>query len=71
MTKYKVYLVAVASTVIEVEAEDGDAAVEAAFEHSLPYAPYGCGFDLGDWGTASELWPRFNKPEDDYEEVTE
>jgi hypothetical protein len=71
MTKYRVYLVATASTTVEVEAEDGEAAVEQALSGDLPlpFAPAFAGFDLGDWTTESELSPQYNKPEDDYEEV--
>lgn len=69
MTKrFQVYLVTTASCVIEVEAEDGEAAVELALQEDLPYAPAFAGFDLGDWTTASELWPQHSKPEDDYDE---
>jgi hypothetical protein len=67
--KFRVYLVTTASTVVEVEAEDGEEAIEKAFETPLPYAPAFAGFDLGDWTLPSELMPEFNKPEDDYEEV--
>jgi|GEM_PF-5210659 len=68
MTKYRVYLVAVASVVREVEAEDGDEAVAAALDTNLPRTNPFDGYDLGDWMTASEL-DRTNKPEDDYEEI--
>lgn len=69
MPKFIVYLVTTASTSVAVEAEDGEDAVEKAFETSLPYASAFAGFDLGDWMTPSGLMPEFNKPEDDYEEV--
>lgn len=36
MPKYRVDLVATASTTVEVEAEDKDAALEAAFAKSMP-----------------------------------
>lgn len=72
MAKFKVYLVTTASTVVEVEAESGEEAVEKAMEHDLPYAPAFAGFDLGDWVPASELFPEHSKPEDDYyEEVSD
>jgi hypothetical protein len=69
MPKFIVYLVSTASTSVTVEAEDGEDAVEKAFQTSLPYAGAFAGFDLGDWTTPSDLMPQFNKPEDDYEEV--
>lgn len=69
MTKFRVYLVTSAECVVEVEAEDGDEAVELALEGDLPFAPFNVGFDLGDWTTASELYPKWSKPEDDYEEI--
>ena len=69
MGKFKVYLVTVASTVVEVEAEDGERAVEAAHEADLPYAGAFDNYEFGDWTTASELFPKSNKPEDDYEEI--
>lgn len=69
MPTYDVYLVAVASTVVTVEAEDQDAAYEATFEQSLPYADAFCGFDLGDWELHSNLFPATGKFEDDIVEV--
>ena len=72
MSKYRVYLVAVAETVIEVEAEDGDEAVETALmEGDFPYFPGGMSGDLGDWNTLSELFPDQNKSEDDWELIGE
>lgn len=68
MTKYLVYLTAVASTSVEVEAEDGEEAVEIALAGRLPYAPAFAGFDLGEWTTQSELFPHAN-PDYDYEEI--
>jgi len=69
MPKFNVYLVAVASTVVEVEAFDGEEAVEKAFDSKLPYASGYAGFDLGDWTTSSELFPQTHTPGDDYEEI--
>lgn len=69
MTKFNVYFTTVASATITVEAEDGEAAIEAAFQQGLPYAPAFSGFDLGEWMPNSEFDPR-SKPEDDYEEVS-
>lgn len=71
MPKYNVYLVAVASTVVTVEAEDKDAAHEAAFTQRLPYSGYGSGFDLGDWELPSDLFPNSSMFEDDIVEVDE
>lgn len=70
MTKFRVYLVTTASTVIEVEAEDGEEAVELALEsENLPYAPGFADYEFGEWTTASEL---FNgRPENDYDEVAD
>lgn len=68
MPKYIVNLVAIASTQVEVEAESGDEAVEAAFDGALPYADAFAGFDLGEWTTASEIFPE-QDASDDYEEI--
>ena len=69
MTKYIVYLANVASTSVEVEAENGDEAVEKALSGNLPFAAAFSGFELSEWTTPSELFPKFSKPEDDYEEI--
>lgn len=71
MSKFLVYLVTTASTVVEVEAEDGEDAVEKAFSTELPYASAFAGYELGDWTTPSELFPKQCPPEDDYEEVNQ
>lgn len=73
MTKFIVYIVTTASAMVEVEAEDGEEAVEIALggKVELPYASAFAGFELGEWTTNSELFPQFAKPEDDYEEVPE
>lgn len=68
MAKYIVYLTSVASMAVEVEADSGDEAVEIALDGDLPYAGAFSGFELGQWGTNSDLFPQF-KPEDDYEEI--
>lgn len=47
MPKYRVYLEAVASVSIEVEAEDYDSAVEEAFERTP--SPAWDWPDMGDW----------------------
>lgn len=69
MPKYRVYLVSTASAVVEVEAEDGEQAVENAFEGGLPYADASAGFDLGDWSLPSEVYGSDADPQDDYEEI--
>jgi len=51
MAKYRVYLVAVAEATVEVEAEDRESAIEAAFEN----APAGA--IVGEWTLGSDLWP--------------
>lgn len=67
MPKYRVYLIAVAEHAVEIEAEDGNRAVELAFENDLPRASFQNGFDLSDWSTSSEV---FGTPQaDDYEEI--
>lgn len=71
MPRYAVYLVTTASTVIEVEAEDGEDAIEKAFEQGTPTPCHQEEFDLGDWTTSSELFPQWSKPEDDYEIIEE
>lgn len=71
MAKYEVYLAAVVSTVIEVEADSGDEAVEIALEGDLPYAPGFADYEFGEWGTNSDLFPQWSKPEDDYRLVEE
>ena len=67
MPKYRVYIQTVASAYLDIEADDGDAAVEKAFEEgSFPYAPGFADYEFGEWNTPSELDPQ-RKPEDDYE----
>jgi len=71
MPKYRVWLVSTVSTSVEVEAEDGDEAVEVAFEQDLPYLNItNEGIDMGDWTVESELFPHA-KPENDYELIEE
>lgn len=68
MSKYVVYLVATVSTAVEVEADDGDEAVDIALGEDLPRLNISNGnMDMGDWTTSSELFPNWHKPEDDYE----
>lgn len=71
MKKFNVYLVTTASTVIEVEAENGEEAVAKAFEQDLPYAGAFDPYEFGDWSTPSELFPGHAHPRDDYKEVSE
>lgn len=67
MAKYRVTFVTVASIPIEIEAEDKEAAIEAAYEH-LPSSAYNWP-EIGDWTLPSDLFPQWNKPEDDAEEI--
>jgi hypothetical protein len=69
MSKYRVYLITTAEHVVEVEASDGEEAVELALAGNLPYTPAFASYELGQWTTASELFPQNNKPENDYEEI--
>lgn len=69
MPTFDVYLVAVASTSVRVEAEDKEAAYDAAFDQALPYAGYGAGFELGQWEIASDLFPDTNTFDNDIVEV--
>lgn len=71
MPKYRVYLQTIASTVVEVEAEDGERAIELAFDQDLPCPPAFARYEFGDWQTASDMFPQWSKPEDDYEEVSD
>lgn len=69
MPKYNVYLLTVASTVVEVEAEDKVAAADAVYEQALPYADAFCGFELGEWELGSDLFPGQSTFEEDIVEV--
>ncbi len=58
MPKYRVYLQTVASVSIEVEAEDKEAAIDAAFEEAPSGVCAQCSgwgrkwsLDVGEWGT--------------------
>lgn len=66
MTKYSVTLVTVMSTVIEVEAEDREGAIELAFEEAP--TPAWDWPDIGDWCLPSELFPGSSAPDDDVTE---
>lgn len=68
MPKYRVTFVAVASWPVEIEADDGEAAIEAAFDQ-LPSQAYNWP-DIGEWTLPSDLFPQWNKPEDDVEEIS-
>lgn len=63
MAQYAVTLVTVASVVIEVEAEDEEAAIEAAFDQA-PSAAWDWP-DMGDWQLPSEMDPDRNNANDD------
>lgn len=68
MARYKVYLQTIASTVVEVDAEDGEEAIEKAYQGDLPYSPGFADYEFsGEWQTPSEMFPQYAKPEDDYE----
>lgn len=67
MTKYRVYLEAVASVSVEVEAESEDEAIDLAFEETPN--PAWNGPDMGDW-----YFPGYERPGgkwSDYIEVIE
>jgi hypothetical protein len=67
MPKYRVTFVTVASWPVEIEAEDQEAAIEAAFGE-LPSSAHNWP-EIGDWTLPSDLFPQWNKPEDDAEEI--
>ena len=48
MPKFRVYLEAVASTTVEVEADSPEEAAEAAFNEHLPYSCHQCP-EIEDW----------------------
>lgn len=60
MSVYRVTLTTVASTTIDVEADDRDAAIDAAFDNApgicARFSGWGraAGIDLGDWDVAQE-----------------
>lgn len=70
MSKYRVFLVAIAEAVVEVEAEDVDAAIELAFENAPSGANVSNDFDMGDWSLASDIWSH-RRAEEDFEEVSD
>ena len=73
MPKYRVYLETVASTVVEVEAENKDAAYEAALDEEMPRICAQCSgwggrrnLELGDeWGV-----PQGQSTDEAVEEIT-
>lgn len=67
MSKFRVTLLTVMSTTIEVEADDREAAIEEAFDRTP--SPAWDWPDIGDWELPSDMFPAVNKPEDDVEEV--
>ncbi len=67
MAKYRVYMVAVVETAVDVEAEDEIEAVELAYGQDLPGLNISNrGMDMGEWATASDIFPNRN-PDDDWE----
>ena len=67
MTKYRVYLEAVASVSVEVEADSEDEAIDLAFEHTP--SPAWNWPDLGDWYFPADERP--NERRSDYiEEIS-
>ncbi len=75
MPKYRVYLQTVASVSIEVEAEDKEAAIDAAFEEVPSGVCAQCsgwgqkwGLDLGEWGT-EQFKVDMDAPDDVVEEI--
>lgn len=72
MSMYRVRLVRTASAVFDVEADDEDQAIEAAFEQAPAGLCHQCAQTVelaGEWALP-ELHPLFNKPEDDVEKVS-
>lgn len=69
MAKFRVYANAVVSAWADVEAENGEEAVEKVWEEDLlPYAPGFSDYEFGVWQSPSEF-DESSKPEDDYREV--
>lgn len=67
MAKYGVYMMNVVSTIVKVEADSEDEAIEKAFEEGAPglmFLDYTYP-DEGDWESPSTLFPGVNQPEDD------
>jgi len=56
MPKYRVNLVNVGSFTVVVEADSEDDAFDQAYEMA-PVENIHTGFDMGEWTTASDLWP--------------
>jgi hypothetical protein len=73
VSTYRVYLVATASATVKVEADDPEQAIERAFEEAPGGLCYSCtrDYDIGDLQLSSEMFPEFNKPENDVELVEE
>lgn len=71
MSKFKIHLVTVASTEVEIEADSAEEALDQVWEMELPYAPGFAKYEFGEWTTPSELFPGVSKPEDDYTEVAD
>lgn len=57
MKKYRVYMEAIASMTVEVEAESEKQAVNLALNEHMPTGPcHQEPFDLGDWDVPEEDW---------------
>ncbi|WIA95841.1 hypothetical protein [Curtobacterium sp. MCBA15_004] len=67
MAQYAVTLVTTASTVIQVEADDEEAAIVAAFDQA-PSAAWNWP-EIGDWQLPSEMFPDVNNAGDDVQLV--
>lgn len=67
MTKYRVNLVALATTSVDVEADSREEAIDEALEQAP--TPAWNWPEMDQWGLPSESFPEFNKPEDDVEEI--
>jgi hypothetical protein len=74
MPYYRVNVQTVASGWVDVEAEDEEAAIEAAYDN-LPYAPGFANYDFGEWALSSEFQRANGDPnpstEWDVEEIDE
>lgn len=73
MSTYRVYLVTTASVTMTVEADDPEQAIEEAFQEAPGSLCHQCArdYDLGDLQVSSEMFPQFNRPENDVELVEE
>jgi len=67
MPKFEVTLMSVASTVVSVEAESRNDAIDLAFEQAP--TPAWDWPDMGDWALPSEMFPESNTEKDDVTEL--